>query len=289
VTSQAQVDANRENAKSSTGPRTVEGKARSSKNAETHGLFAREVIIQLGDSREDPESLESLNDGMWEQFRPDGRLEEEIVSEMVANLWRRRRLHRFELATVERGTATAVQRWDQDDTGVGPVFSLEEMASEFLYVQALIEEVASGPSAEPSKRLMHYIVEEAAQTDDIDIDQIFGVAGGSEAHGRLPEPTPGVFRHVVEALCKALNETEEQLWARYRERWEQRLSSGKAAIEGRQLTEDLARRLEEIPDDADINKIIRYEAHLSRQFARLLDQLLRLQALRKDQGSGASE
>ncbi len=136
---------------------------------------------------------------------------------------------------------------------------------------------------------MHYIVEEAAQTDDIDIDQIFGVAGGSEAHGRLPEPTPGVFRHVVEALCKALNETEEQLWARYRERWEQRLSSGKAAIEGRQLTEDLARRLEEIPDDADINKIIRYEAHLSRQFARLLDQLLRLQALRKDQGSGASE
>ncbi len=64
MTSQAQVDANRENAKSSTGPRTVEGKARSSKNAETHGLFAREVIIQLGDSREDPESLESLNDGM---------------------------------------------------------------------------------------------------------------------------------------------------------------------------------------------------------------------------------
>ena len=48
----AQIRANRENAKKSTGPRTAEGKARVSLNALKHGLLARDTVLpteQLGE------------------------------------------------------------------------------------------------------------------------------------------------------------------------------------------------------------------------------------------------
>ena len=45
-----QKKANRKNAKCSTGPRTPEGKARSSQNASKHGLFARDTVLpRIGD------------------------------------------------------------------------------------------------------------------------------------------------------------------------------------------------------------------------------------------------
>ena len=40
-----QTSASRENAKKSTGPRTPEGKANSSKNALKHGLMAQDAVI----------------------------------------------------------------------------------------------------------------------------------------------------------------------------------------------------------------------------------------------------
>ena len=51
MASDAQIQANQENAKKSTGPKTVEGKQRSSMNAMTHGIFAQIPILQ-GEDRE---------------------------------------------------------------------------------------------------------------------------------------------------------------------------------------------------------------------------------------------
>ena len=45
MASQAQITANRENAKKSTGPKTAEGKARSSQNALKHGYNSAELVI----------------------------------------------------------------------------------------------------------------------------------------------------------------------------------------------------------------------------------------------------
>lgn len=54
-TSPARIAANRLNARKSTGPRTVEGKGRSSKNATKHGLRSRHLDL---DSFVDPEELQ---------------------------------------------------------------------------------------------------------------------------------------------------------------------------------------------------------------------------------------
>ncbi len=45
MTSGRKTASNRVNAKKSTGPKSPEGKARSSQNARKHGILAREVIL----------------------------------------------------------------------------------------------------------------------------------------------------------------------------------------------------------------------------------------------------
>jgi hypothetical protein len=50
--SQAHQTANAANARLSTGPRTAEGKARSSQNVRTHGLTATELVIAAEDREE---------------------------------------------------------------------------------------------------------------------------------------------------------------------------------------------------------------------------------------------
>jgi hypothetical protein len=58
--SQRKVEANRENARKSTGPRTIEGKANSRRNTIKHGLFARDrmAFLALGENSLEYEKLE---------------------------------------------------------------------------------------------------------------------------------------------------------------------------------------------------------------------------------------
>src|SRR6266852_72025 len=67
-TSPARLEANAANAQHSTGPRTPEGQARSSQNARTHGLTARDVLI-APDERD--EFMQSSASGLWPNRRLD--------------------------------------------------------------------------------------------------------------------------------------------------------------------------------------------------------------------------
>ncbi len=75
MASQRQRKANRLNAEKSTGPRTPGGKARSRRNAITHGLTAREIVL----AHEDPAKFEALSEDLHLRFRPCDGLEEELV------------------------------------------------------------------------------------------------------------------------------------------------------------------------------------------------------------------
>ena len=73
--SEHKLNANRENSKKSTGPRTLRGKAYSRRNALKHGLFARQFMDFIS-QLEDPEEWEELLNGLWVQYRPIGKAEE---------------------------------------------------------------------------------------------------------------------------------------------------------------------------------------------------------------------
>ncbi|HVW86919.1 MAG TPA: hypothetical protein VHB50_19670 [Bryobacteraceae bacterium] len=83
----AQTLANQTNATLSTGPRTEEGKSASSKNAITHGLFARRGVVRP----EEIEAYAELSTRLWAELNPEGALEETLAYEIVNASWRLRR------------------------------------------------------------------------------------------------------------------------------------------------------------------------------------------------------
>ncbi|MEN6578245.1 MAG: hypothetical protein ABFD90_18010 [Phycisphaerales bacterium] len=90
----AQIQANRLNARKSTGPRTAEGKERASQNALKHGLLAREAVIQ----GEAPEEFEHYREGMLAELAPAGAVEAMLAERVVGLSWRLRRAERLQNA-----------------------------------------------------------------------------------------------------------------------------------------------------------------------------------------------
>jgi hypothetical protein len=124
ATSQARIDANRANARRSTGPRTPEGKARVSGNALRHGLRAANERLLLMD--EDAEAFGHYRGDVMRQYRPDGPVERMLARQVALRGWRLERCARVEAALLNRdlGMAHHVameelprphrQTWDQE-------------------------------------------------------------------------------------------------------------------------------------------------------------------------------
>ena len=89
--SEKKLDANRRNARQSTGPKTAAGKHASRLNAVTHGLLAEAVVITAGAYQEDPEAFAQLLEVLREQFAPQGVAEDLEVQEIAHYYWRKMR------------------------------------------------------------------------------------------------------------------------------------------------------------------------------------------------------
>jgi hypothetical protein len=88
----AQITANRANARKSTGPRSVEGKSASSMNALKHGADAASIVIP----GEDPAAYEALAADYRHDLQPSGAVEEFQVGTIIHADWQLRRLERVE-------------------------------------------------------------------------------------------------------------------------------------------------------------------------------------------------
>ena len=79
MASVAQIQANRSNARKSTGPRTPQGKAAASQNAVKHGLLAEQVVIH----GEDPAQFDLYREGMLAELAPEGAVEAMLAERAV--------------------------------------------------------------------------------------------------------------------------------------------------------------------------------------------------------------
>jgi hypothetical protein len=92
MASDRQIKANKENARLSTGPRTLEGKARSSLNAVRHGLLARDAVL----AEEDRAAYLELLAALEEEYQPDRPSQTFLVQQLASAQWRLQRFLRIE-------------------------------------------------------------------------------------------------------------------------------------------------------------------------------------------------
>ena len=103
MTSTRKTEANRRNALKSTGPRTVEGKARASWNATQHGLLSARTLLPT----EAADTFEDFGSRLHADLAPVGDLEGLLVDRIVSTAWRLRRAIKMEAAVYERRSASS--------------------------------------------------------------------------------------------------------------------------------------------------------------------------------------
>src|SRR5262249_17738061 len=103
----AQIDANRQNAENSTGPRTPEGKAISSKNALREGFHAKGFIVLPGEE----DNFAALKEQLRQSLKPDTGIEIPLFDKILECFWN---LHRARMAEVQLMQS-------QDDPTIDPL------------------------------------------------------------------------------------------------------------------------------------------------------------------------
>ncbi|MDQ2839956.1 MAG: hypothetical protein M3Y72_02735 [Acidobacteriota bacterium] len=88
----SRAEVNRENSQHSTGPRTPEGRAASSRNSFKHGLYSKALIYP----GENPAELDALKADLRAEHQPANTTEEILVSELAEQFWRIRRWREYE-------------------------------------------------------------------------------------------------------------------------------------------------------------------------------------------------
>lgn len=98
MSTQSQIDANRQNAQRSTGPKTPTGKARSSRNAIRHGLSTTQLTVMPAENQAD---LDALAHNIRDEFKPEGDAQTYFVEQMIQSRWRLLRIQRLEAEALD--------------------------------------------------------------------------------------------------------------------------------------------------------------------------------------------
>lgn len=92
LVSERRIEANRKNAQRSTGPRTPEGKAKSSLNALRHGVTGQVSIMTVEDRAAHDKFCQELID----RFQPESPVEVQFASLIAEDFWRLQRIRAVE-------------------------------------------------------------------------------------------------------------------------------------------------------------------------------------------------
>ncbi len=146
--SAARLAANQRNALKSTGPRTVEGKKRSARNALKHGLRAKSVFDGKPAAMsfspvlpgECSATFQTIKEELREEFHPRTAMENWLIDGIATQLWRLMRCNDFERRMIEaEGRRIAIERHEAMNDA-----NEADAVSERLTVASVLAELFGG-------------------------------------------------------------------------------------------------------------------------------------------------
>jgi hypothetical protein len=274
------------------GPATQEGREVVKWNATRHGIRSPAQVVPGVEKEED---WEEHRDGVFESLQPEGHVET-VLAERVALLsWRLNRVTRYETETI-----TLSQQKLEDDLAdrrqfgsyvLGPNHpeDIRSALQDARRVQRVIKQFPklpddkrlSGPDAAGILELVWGQVDEEVEAEEVQMPEpIPEWAGLEEYMAEWDGWTVSLVRECISANASAAKEDEEELVEGATERARLDIISTKSAAE--RVEQDLARMSRErmLPDEKTLEKVARYEAHLSRLFHKALHELEALQVRR---------
>ena len=294
MASTKQIAANRRNGHRSTGPKTEEGKAVSRTNATRHGILS---AVQVLPGQEDPDEWTTHLEALLEDLSPAGYLERVLVERIAIQLWRLRRVVRYEREVAAVELEKLPERLKERHTGVfghDPRLQVigctpEDAELSLADCRDTLDLIATLPNLPEKGEVKHetaiYLIWEVAGHLSIDID--------SDPKAVLPEVPEGTtleelnwdagrLRQALETIVKAADDhlTLNEVLGRTANEVNQNVEMAKTRLHELVRERDQETRLSILPDESTLEKVGRYETHLERSLYKALHELQRLQAAR---------
>jgi hypothetical protein len=161
------------NHRRSGGPRTPEGKAISSQNANKHGCRSKTLILR----HEDPAEYEALHKSWWDEYQPLGHREETLVQLLIDNHWFLKRASK-RLEQVEDVLPENVYEWTDADKKMLSTFERYKTGAERAYyksfreVEAYLRECVRAENAAHKANLLRLKIEAQIANKSAEAKQI---------------------------------------------------------------------------------------------------------------------
>ena len=269
MTTELQMKANTQNAQLSTGPLSLEGKQIVSRNAIKHGIFAKDLVINSGDGRENLQEYQELLSDLRKDLKPVGRMESILVEKIAVNYWRLRRMVRYETGAIRGGldeyresVVRSQNQWAYRHLELEYYSYSDEISDIAFQQQQLKVELISSPSFDPAveqiaweyvlRGRFHKMIDDPAEEDLIPARKY--VAGLS------PQMRGKLRKEMLEEAENILAEMEK--------------------VRALQIKFDRTEKEKSLPALAHLNKVIKYENSLEGSIFKNLAALRSLQQCR---------
>jgi hypothetical protein len=274
------------------GPATQEAKEVVKWNATQHGILSPAPVVPGVEKRED---WEEHRGGILESLQPQGHLELVLAERAALLSWRLHRVTRYEtesIALYQERVEDDLARERRFGSGSSHPEAVRGNAKSAREDHRLLKRFAKMEddkplSASDAESVIWGAMELADKVAEGEVDpeellESVSVSGlpDSDSWESYEGWTAGLVRAVLEAVARATDEEpEELLEAATRNA---RFEVERTKLEAEKVEQDLRNMARErlLPDEKTLEKVARYEAHLSRGLYKALHELEALQARR---------
>jgi hypothetical protein len=270
-------------------PQSTEGKEVARWNATRHGISSPAPVVPGLEKHED---WQEYHEAIMEHYAPTGPVEYELAERVAILSWRLRRVTRYEAQAIAISQekieddyhSLASLRASVTGEGIAATTHPNDIRSQAQWTKRAERAFKRFPSEPPDKVLkgevagdiVYGVYFQAKKRLGGELDwEALDLPGISDEDDIYEPPAMKVedVRRCIEAFAAAASVDPDELFAAAA--YEAGCEARGAAFKKQDMERDLSRKQREriLPDEATLQKIARYEAHLSRQLYQALHAL----------------